>query len=155
MISNKSKKSENKKDGAPLNKSEAITNSVTRIYSWLDGELDEQQTCQACGKCCDFESFGHKLFVTTPEIICFMTKITPENLKPMTGGICPYNSDGKCTVYEDRFAACRIFNCKTDTEMQSAITEEALQELKNLCESYEIPYRYVDLKTALNNPIRL
>jgi hypothetical protein len=138
-----------------MNKIQSIANSVTRIYSWLDAEIVDEQTCEACGKCCDFESFGHKLFVTTPEIVCFTTKITPENLKPMTGDICPYNSHGKCDVYEDRFAACRIFNCKADTEAQNAITEDALKELKNLCDTFDIPYRYVELKTALNNPIKI
>ena len=137
-----------------MSKAEAIANSVARIYSWLDSEIPAEQTCDACGKCCDFESFGHKLFVTTPEMIYFTSKIAPENLKPMTAGTCPYNTLGKCTVYEDRFAACRIFNCKTDTEAQNDLTEDTLKEIKDLCDTFDIPYRYVDLKTALNSPLK-
>ena len=134
-----------------MNKAAAITNSVAGIYSRLDSEIDTEQACDACGKCCDFESFGHKLFITTPEIIYFTSKINPENLKPMTTDICPYNTLGKCTIYEHRFASCRIFNCKTDTEAQNTLTEDTLKELKDLCSTF-IPYRYVDLKTALSNP---
>jgi Fe-S-cluster containining protein len=148
------KKSENKKSGGPVDKTAAIVNSIARIYSWLDSEIGADQTCAACGKCCDFESFGHKLFVTTPEMIYFTSKIAPEDPKPMTAGACPYNTDGKCTVYEDRFAACRIFSCKTDTEAQNDLTENTLKELKGLCDTFDIPYRYVDLKTALNNPLK-
>ena len=136
-----------------MSKAESIANSVARIYSWLDSEMPDEQTCDACGRCCDFESFGHKLFVTTPEIIYFKSKFKPEDLKPIATAICPYNSHGKCTIYEDRFAACRIFNCKTDTEAQNDLTEEVLKELKGLCDTFDIPYRYVDLKTALNNPL--
>ena len=135
-----------------MNKTLGIVNSVARIYSWLDSETGDEQPCDACGRCCDFESFGHKLFVTTPEIIYFKSRFKPEDLKPMTTGICPYNSLGKCTVYEDRFASCRIFNCNTDTEEQNNLTEDTLEELKGLCDTFGIPYRYVDLKTALNSP---
>ena len=134
-----------------MNKTAGIVNSVARIYSRLDSEIPAEQTCEACGRCCDFESFGHKLFVTTPEMIYFTNKIKPEKLKPLTAYSCPYNSGGKCTVYEDRFASCRIFNCKTDSEAQNTLTEETLKELKNLCDTFNIPYRYVDLKTSLNN----
>ena len=131
-----------------MNKNQSIVDSVGRIYSWIDSETGEQ-VCDECGKCCDFESFGHKLFVTTPEMLYFTQKMKP--VKTMTGGICPYNCKGKCSVYEDRFAGCRIFNCKIDNEAQNKLTEDVLEELKTLCDGFGFPYRYLDLKTALNN----
>jgi hypothetical protein len=69
--------------------------------------------------------------------------------KKMTIGRCSYQVDGKCTVYKYRFAGCRIFCCKGDADFQSELTEAAVKKFKALCEKFQIPYRYVDLPTAL------
>ena len=55
-----------------------ISREVGLIYAWLDERISNSEAkgnCAACGKCCDFEKFGHKLFVTTPEIMYFAEKI--------------------------------------------------------------------------------
>jgi Fe-S-cluster containining protein len=61
-----------------------IIRRVEAIYKWLDEQIAAHQTeagvCDACGKCCDFESFGHRLFVTTPEMIFFADKINSSNV---------------------------------------------------------------------------
>jgi hypothetical protein len=62
---------------------------------------------------------------------------------------CPYQVDGKCTVYPHRFAACRIFCCKGNAGFQSELTETVLKKFKALCDEFNIPYRYEDLPTAL------
>jgi len=67
----------------------------------------------------------------------------------MAGGRCPWQIDGKCSVYQHRFAGCRIFCCKGNADFQSDLTESALKKFKALCEKFQIPYRYVDLPTAL------
>ena len=134
-----------------------IIEKVAEVYNWLDEQILTSaglfQPCRACGKCCDFDSFDHRLFITTPEIHYFNSKIDIGNLKPMVNGNCPYNIDGKCSVYEHRFAGCRIFSCKGDSDFQSSLSETALGKVKSLCTDYNIPYRYVDLKTGLNNKI--
>ena len=133
---------------------EVIVKEIAEIYSWLDAEIgkNSKQTdnCEACGKCCDFDTFGHRLFITTPEIIYLKEKLAPLSLKKMTGGICPYNEKGKCTIYESRFTGCRIFNCRGDADFQSELTEAVLTKVKSLCDEFNIPYIYTDLKTALN-----
>ncbi len=63
---------------------------------------------------------------------------------------CPYNIGGKCTIYEYRFAGCRIFCCKADADFQSRLSESALEKFKSICTEFRIPYRYNDLPTALN-----
>ncbi|MDP2932796.1 MAG: hypothetical protein Q8N81_01555 [bacterium] len=141
--------------------------------------------CSACGKCCDFESFGHKLFITSPELLYFRTNIKPskENQGPSDSAgclglapapvagvqsrerkravtleickqvsqICPYLKNGKCTARDFRFAGCRIFFCKADSEKINELSEQAIKKFKTLCDEFDFPYRYVDLATALNN----
>ena len=156
-----------------------IVNRVSNIYNWLDEELSARSVaagaCGICGKCCDFESFGHRLFVTTPEMLFFANKIGSRNITghfttvipakagiqesvcnetssiKISGGRCPYQVDGKCSVYEHRFASCRIFCCKGNPDFQSELSEAAVKKFKALCDEFQIPYRYVDLPTALKD----
>jgi Fe-S-cluster containining protein len=127
---------------------------VAEIYDWLDLQIRESfnlaGNCDACGKCCDFEGFDHRLFVTPPEIIYLAANLGAENIKLMSTSRCPYNIDGKCSIYEYRFAGCRIFFCKADKDFQSTLSESALKKFRSLCTQFSIPYRYSDLATALN-----
>jgi Fe-S-cluster containining protein len=128
---------------------------VAEIYNWLDLQITDATNlagkCQMCGKCCDFDRFDHRLFITQPEIFYFNANLSGEKQKRMTTGRCPYNIDGKCTVYQHRFAGCRIFCCKADPDFQSSLSELVLKKFKSLCTKFQITYRYTDLPTALNN----
>ena len=157
-----------------------IIRQVGHIYEWLDEQLNANNVkagvCGICGKCCDFESYDHRLYVTTPEMIYFADKLTGSDViasaakqshtersaepvsetltkNKMPTGRCPYQVNGKCTVYPYRFAACRIFCCKADADFQSDLTETAVKKFKMLCEKFQIPYRYVDLPTALKSVV--
>jgi hypothetical protein len=130
-----------------------LCKKVAEIYDWLEAQITEitkENQCSACGKCCDFEGYDHRLFVTGPELMYLVENIGQENIKPMSSGKCPYNIEGKCTVYEYRFASCRIFSCGDDVDFQSELSELTLQKLKLLCEEFQIPYSYRELAFALN-----
>ena len=127
--------------------------AVANIYTWIDSQIAASgQACSACGNCCDFDTFDHRLFVTTPELVYFTSAMAPALVKPMPTGTCPYNIEGKCSVYPHRFAACRIFACKGDPDFQSQLSEQSIEKLKTLCKHFAIDYEYVDIKTALNRP---
>jgi Fe-S-cluster containining protein len=140
-----------------------LIKKVAEIYKWLDSQIRESVhlagICNTCGKCCDFAQFDHRLFVTTPELMYLAANLGAENVKPMTTGRgstplttgCPYNVGGKCTIYKYRFSGCRIFSCKGDTDFQSRLSESTLKKFKSLCTDLQIPYRYTDLATALND----
>lgn len=138
-----------------MNRNKEIVGRVEAIYKWLDEQIAVPQgsvgKCEACGKCCDFEAFGHRLFVTTSEMIYFRDKIGSKNIRKMTKGRCGYQDGGKCTVYNFRFSGCRIFCCKGDSRFQSELTEAVIKKFKALCDEFNIPYRYGDLPTALKD----
>jgi len=138
----KSRKSKNENNEASI-----ICDEVKQIYDWLDENiknLDPQ--CSACGNCCNFESFGHKLFITTPELLYFFENVKPQK---MLGQSCPYLENGKCTARDYRFAGCRIFFCKADSDTQNKLSEIAVGKFKAICNKFNLPYHYADLKTAL------
>jgi hypothetical protein len=132
-----------------------LIKKVAEIYDWLDSQIESHRnlagSCKACGKCCDFENFDHKLFVTSPELIYLSANLHGENLKPMKTSRCPYNVDGRCTIYECRFAGCRIFCCNGDADFQNGLSESAIKKFKSLCDEYQVEYRYSELATALNS----
>jgi hypothetical protein len=133
-----------------LNVPSQIIQEVDTVYKWLDEQLAPMDSsCRACGDCCDFESFGHKLYITTPELIYFQNRLS-QPVKAMTADVCPYRMDGKCTVYPYRFSGCRIFSCKGDTEKENALCEQAIHKFKTVCNEHQIPYHYVYLKRGLD-----
>lgn len=127
---------------------------VAEIYSWIDWQLCSQSgvkgECDTCGRCCDFDAYDHRLYVTPPELMYLASNLGVDKLLLMTESRCPYNIDGKCSIYEYRFAGCRIFCCQADADFQSRLTEAALEKLKSLCTELEIPYLYIDIASALN-----
>ncbi len=132
-----------------------LVKKVAEVYRWQDGQVRRRSeaagVCKACGKCCDFDAFDHRLFVTPPELMYLAAHLGAANIKPMPGSRCPYNRDGACGIYEHRFAGCRIFCCNGDADFQSELSESALARLKSLCEEFQVPYRYTDLAAGLNN----
>jgi hypothetical protein len=132
-----------------------LLEKVAEIYMWLEKQISSVDSkagkCRSCGDCCDFEGFDHRLFVTPPELMYLIANLGAENIKPMSDSRCPYNIEGKCTIYEYRFSGCRIFCCNGDADFQSGLSEEVLQKLKLICVEFQLPYRYTDLAAGLNS----
>ncbi|MHC4483022.1 MAG: YkgJ family cysteine cluster protein [Planctomycetota bacterium] len=128
---------------------------VAEIYNWLDSQIHQDISlagaCRACGKCCNFDNFDHRLFVTAPELMYLAANLGAKNIKPMTTSRCPYNVAGKCTIYEHRFAGCRIFSCRGSADFQSRLSESALKKIKSICTELQLPYCYSELASALNS----
>jgi Fe-S-cluster containining protein len=127
--------------------------AVAALYEWLEEQLrqdpDRAGQCQACGACCDFAAYDHRLFITPPELVFLAARLNTTELEPMPSGRCPYQQEGRCTVHQHRFAGCRIFCCRGKADFQNDLSETVLRRLKTLCKEFEIPYRYQDLATAL------
>ena len=155
QLQNHRKNNERQKVVAKTDKQKKITTEVEKIYSRISenrkAKPNKSGNCNACGNCCDFDSFDHRLYVTTPELIYLTEKIGHKNIRPMKTQRCPYNTENKCGIYQNRFAACRIFACNADPDFQSDLTESTLKQLKKICQKLKIDYKYTDLKTALND----
>lgn len=135
----------------PTDREMEIAGAVGQVFDWIDSQISQNPAqCRECGKCCDFQSYDHRLFVTSCELIYFVTKLKSDKIKPMSAGRCPYNTDGKCTVYPFRFAGCRIFFCRGDEDFQRRLSEQASEKFKAICEEFGIPYSYTDLPTAFD-----
>ena len=134
--------------------SNALIARVAELYQWLDDQCSDipitPPGCTACGQCCDFQRYGHRLYVTAVEMLYFAHHCDESGVRPMPQGHCPYLENNQCTAYGHRFSGCRIYQCRGDESHQNELSEEALARLKALGEEFEIPYQYRDLATALN-----
>src|SRR3954471_1092010 len=88
-----------------------VRRAVQNVYLALQDAIDlRKPVCNTSGRCCRFEEFGHRLFVTTMELATFASEspLTRSHLNP---GGCPFQLDGLCSVHQIRPFGCRIFFC--------------------------------------------
>lgn len=127
--------------------------AVTEIYRRVQGQIDARQpVCQMSGRCCRFESFGHRLFVTTAEMAAFGRQLptTQACQTPWDGAGCLYQIGGRCSVHGIRPFGCRIFFCDaTSTQWQQEQYEQFHAEIRALHDRLGVPYLYVEWREAL------
>jgi len=135
--------------------------AVEELYHIIDQHISGvNPACDNCGRCCDFANYGHRLYVTTLEMLYFRyggnhhdndTNITKE----IKMGRCPYQNKQGCSRRSGRPAGCRIYFCKElDQEFQNDLTEIVLERLKNLHLQFEAVYLYADFLTWLQTTCR-
>jgi Fe-S-cluster containining protein len=124
--------------------------AVSCLYEQLQDAIDlRRPRCDVSGRCCRFEEFGHRLFVTTMELAAFVAD-APAVPDSWNGSGCPFQSDRLCTVHAIRPFGCRVFFCdSTATDWQRQQYEHFHTRLRRLHEELGVPYFYVEWRTAL------
>src|SRR5690349_12097647 len=101
--------------------------TVGRLYDDLARAVAERKPlCTASGRCCRFEAYGHRMYVSTIELARFMTDLESASDRPDGGAWdgtgCPFQIGGLCGVHAVRPLGCRTFYCDpTSTEWQNAL----------------------------------
>jgi Fe-S-cluster containining protein len=126
--------------------------AVDALYRSVQQEIDQRRPlCIISGRCCRFEEFGHRLFVTTLELARFVHETGAINLPQNWDGTgCPFQRAKLCTVHPIRPFGCRMFFCDaTSTEWQNDAYERFHAELKRLHDQLNVPYLYMEWREAL------
>lgn len=107
--------------------------------------------CDQSGRCCRFEAFGHRLFVTTMEVARFVqTRQDIARVEPWDGQGCPYQIEGLCSVHSARPFGCRVYFCDpTSTQWQNGQYEQIHAAIRELHTTSGVPYMYVEWREAL------
>jgi Fe-S-cluster containining protein len=133
-----------------------VRRAVTQIYDDLQRAIDVRRpVCNTSGRCCRFEEFGHRLYVTTMELASFAYELEMGSAKPQAAGTwdgtgCPYQVAGLCGVHAIRPFGCRIFFCDaSSTQWQQDHYERFHATMKTLHETLRVPYFYVEWRSAL------
>lgn len=149
-----------------------VRDAVARVYDALQHEIDGRRPiCSASGRCCRFEEYGHRLYVSTLELAAFVAgrqrskderarqdeastgpcSLSSFILQPSSlPHACPFQIDNLCSVHAIRPFGCRMFFCDpTSTQWQNERYEEFHAELKRLHTELNVPYLYVEWRQAL------
>jgi len=131
-----------------------VVAAVGRVYAEQQAEIERRRpVCVVSGKCCRFEEYGHRLYVTTMELAFFKeglgVRVQGSGRNENPGG-CPFQVGKLCGVHAIRPFGCRMFFCDaTSTEWQRGQYERFHGELKRLHGELGVPYFYVEWRAAL------
>lgn len=134
----------------------ALLGAIRTLHADLQQQIDlRKPRCDASGRCCNFEAFGHRLFITTLELAAFVEELGSRSIEPshsrnsQSGG-CPFQLDRLCSVHAIRPFGCRIFFCDaTATDWQHEQYEAFHLRIREMHTELEIPYLYVEWREAL------
>lgn len=136
----------------------AIDTALRACYADLDAEVASRNpTCWLSGKCCKFDTHGHKLYVTALEIAWVISRLDPlgrsrlyEAPLPDLDG-CPFQVNGLCSVHALRPLGCRVYFCDPSAQgWQNDLYETFLSRLRRLHEERGVEYRYMEWRLGLS-----
>lgn len=148
---------------------------IRRLYADLDAAVQQRgPTCWTSGKCCNFDAYGHRLYVTGLEIAWVLEQVSGlaehngrggEGVKGGAGVAlpllnrstdqplnpsCAFQRDKLCTIHAVRPMGCRVFFCQAGTQdWQGELYETYLARLRALHDAHDQPYRYMEWRAGL------
>lgn len=127
--------------------------AIRGVYDRLDAAVRARgPVCWSSGKCCNFEAYGHRLYVTGLEIAWVLGEVparpAASSIEPRGG--CPFQIEKLCSIHAVRPLGCRVFFCQQGTQAwQQEVYEKFLGEVRQLHEQRELPYQYMEWRAGL------
>lgn len=121
--------------------------ALERVYGDLEAELPTWgMTCAASGKCCDFDVYGHRLYVSTLEAMWFFTCLKGRQNEDARA--CPaWGADRLCHERRGRMLGCRTYFCGPYTVgTPEDVHPRYHARIQALHDRFGIPYAYKDVR---------
>ena len=81
---------------------EAVRLAVLNVYAEVDRAVAAAgPRCDASGRCCRFEEYGHTLFISHFEAELLL-ETAPHYEQPVSRATCPFQVQGLCTARNER-----------------------------------------------------
>jgi Fe-S-cluster containining protein len=125
--------------------------AIEAVYADIARAIAERRpVCEMSGRCCKFEEYGHRLYVSTLELAAFYAGAPRASEWDGTG--CPFQKGKLCTVHTIRPFGCRMYFCDpTAQDWQQGMYEQFHARLKDLHQELDVPYYYVEWRGALKD----
>jgi hypothetical protein len=131
-----------------------VRGAVHNVYRALQDAIElRKPICSTSGRCCRFDQFGHKLFVTTMELGTLVHDCAHSRLVRVDSNhhSCPFQQQNLCSLHAIRPFGCRVFFCdETSTDWQREQYGRFHAEFKRLHEEFRVPYYYIEWREALS-----
>ncbi|MGF1635020.1 MAG: hypothetical protein ACFCVE_14300 [Phycisphaerae bacterium] len=137
----------------------AARSAVAPLRAGLAAATAERRpVCVNSGRCCRFETYGHRLFVTPLELAVVLADAAALRRSPelaaaeaaWSGEGCPFQAGGGCGIHPHRPLGCRVYFCdETSDDWQSQQYEAFHAGLKEAHTNLNVPYQYVEWREAL------
>jgi len=135
----------------------SVTDALDEVYADTALRIAERApACWASGRCCNFETSGHLLYVTGLEAAVTTTRAAGEReasllpLAPASPGACPFQEGNLCGVHSVRPLGCRVYFCDRSAQAwQHELSERMQERIRRLHDEAAIPYRYAEWRWLL------
>lgn len=133
-----------------------IARALLTVYEDAASRIEARQpACWASGRCCHFETAGHRLYVTGLEAAYAQHHATPcashsDVRTALTLGGCPFQVGHLCGQRDARPLGCRVYFCDRSAQSwQHELTEHGLEQIRSLHDRFGVPYRYAEWRSLL------
>ncbi|GIW86265.1 MAG: hypothetical protein KatS3mg108_0589 [Isosphaeraceae bacterium] len=130
----------------------ATRTALQALYGDLDDAIARAgPVCQLSGRCCRFQEYDHRLYLSELEAAYLIHTATPP-LRPLdAGATCPWqDSKGLCTAREARPLGCRVYYCDPHYHDEGPrLSELYIGQLKQLTHATGRPWNYAPLHAHL------
>lgn len=120
--------------------------ALQELYAELERELPRWGfTCSASGACCDFDAYGHRLYVTALEAAWFFAQV-PQRANADARHCPAWGPDRLCKSRAGRMLGCRIYFCPPYPRgTPEDLYARYFERVRELHQRYAIPYAYKDI----------
>lgn len=147
-----------------------IARELEAIYARVGEQIAQRgPACWASGRCCNFRTTGHLLYVTGLEAAyCVLRarviradrapgalpQLAPLGLPSIDAararGDCPFLVDNACGVHSIKPLGCRVYFCdRSAQDWQHQLSEAALADIRALHQRHGLEYRYAEWRDQL------
>lgn len=137
-----------------------ISGELELVYEHITRAVDTRKpVCNTSGRCCNFDEWGHRLYVTGLEAAYLFTRLNELRDEPLTAadidaaraaGGCPFQKALLCSVHAIRPLGCRTYYCdETAQEWQHDLTEDQLREVRAIHDRHGLDYQYGEWRGML------
>lgn len=137
---------------------EDVTQALEAVYASAAAAIAARgPSCWASGRCCNFKSAGHLLYVTGLEAAYTLSRLprdsadgTPEPAprtlslqQAQARGGCPFQTANLCGVHAIKPLGCRVYFCdRSAQEWQNLLSERLLADVRAIHDRFGLEYRY-------------
>jgi Fe-S-cluster containining protein len=130
----------------------AISGELERVYAMVAGRVALRgPVCRASGRCCNFERYGHRLYVTGLEAAYLVARLPgPLSEAGLDAAGCPFQAGRLCSVHRLRPLGCRAYYCDPVARgWQEELSEQMLGLIRGVHERHGIRYLYGEWRATL------